>query len=286
MPAGEALGLIGLGLLGGALAERFAASGFNVVGFDLDEDRQHAPGGPWRYAGGLPPRRRPGLSADRVVAAGGQRCAVRRRAVCCRPWKRGLSSLTRPPAILKPCRPPPRPLPPRSVLYLDATVGGSSEQARQRDVIVMVGGDHSACNACRDIFDAFARDVYYVGPSGCGAQTKLVVNLVLGLNRAVLAEGLAFARSVGLDAAVTLEILKAGPSASKAMETKGGKMIAEDFQPQARLSQHLKDVRLILDAGGRSGAQLPFSRLHREILERLEQAGYGDADNSAVIKAF
>ena len=70
------------------------------------------------------------------------------------------------------------------------------------------------------------------------------------------------------------------------METKGGKMIAEDFQPQARLSQHLKDVRLILDAGGRSGAQLPFSQLHREILERLEQAGYGDADNSAVIKAF
>ncbi len=147
-------------------------------------------------------------------------------------------------------------------------------------------GEAAACESCQDVFDTFARKVFHVGPSGSGAQTKLVVNLVLGLNRAVLAEGLAFAQSIGLDSAVTLEILKSGPSASKAMETKGPKMIAEDFTAQARLSQHLKDVRLILATGGHSGAKLPFSDLHRQLLEGLEAAGFGDADNSAVIKAF
>ena len=70
------------------------------------------------------------------------------------------------------------------------------------------------------------------------------------------------------------------------METKGAKMLRRDFTPEARLSQHLKDVRLILAAGQRAGAHLPLSTLHREILEKAEAAGFGDADNSAVIEAW
>jgi 3-hydroxyisobutyrate dehydrogenase-like beta-hydroxyacid dehydrogenase len=59
-----------------------------------------------------------------------------------------------------------------------------------------------------------------------------------------------------------------------------------DFTPEARLAQHLKDVRLILAAGQRAGALLPLSTLHREMLEKAEAAGFGDADNSAVIEAW
>jgi 2-hydroxy-3-oxopropionate reductase len=77
---------------------------------------------------------------------------------------------------------------------------------------------------------------------------KLVVNLVLGLNRAVLAEGLAFSRACGFDPNDALRILAAGPAYSRAMDMKGRKMLDEEFSPQARLSQHLKDVRLILAA--------------------------------------
>ena len=115
---------------------------------------------------------------------------------------------------------------------------------------------------------------------------KLVMNLVLGLNRAVLAEGLEFARACGLDPYTALDILKAGPSYSRAMDTKGTRMLNEDFEPEARLSQHLKDVRLILAAGARAGAHLPLSQIHRELLEAAEEAGFGQSDNCAVIKAF
>ena len=55
---------------------------------------------------------------------------------------------------------------------------------------------------------------------------------------------------------------------------------------QARLSQHLKDVRLILAAAGRTGTDLPLSILHRELLERVEAAGGGELDNSAILRAF
>jgi 3-hydroxyisobutyrate dehydrogenase-like beta-hydroxyacid dehydrogenase len=73
---------------------------------------------------------------------------------------------------------------------------------------------------------------------------------------------------------------------SRIMETKGPKMISGDFNPQARLSQHLKDVRLILAAARQSGARVPLSHVHELLLRSAESAGFGFADNSAIIRAF
>ena len=70
------------------------------------------------------------------------------------------------------------------------------------------------------------------------------------------------------------------------MDTKGRKMLTGDFEPEARLSQHLKDVRLILAAGERCGAKLPLTTVHRALLEQAEAAGYGASDNSAIIQVF
>jgi len=136
------------------------------------------------------------------------------------------------------------------------------------------------------VLAAFSRQSFHMGAAGSGNRMKLAMNLVLGLHRAVLAEGLAFARANGIDPHSALEVLKAGPAYSRVMDIKGEKMIARDFTPQARLSQHLKDVRLILEVGERCAAMLPLSAVHRELLRKLEDAGFGAEDNSAVIRAF
>jgi len=172
------------------------------------------------------------------------------------------------------------------VEYLDATVGGSSRQVRTREAIFICGGTETAFARCRDLFEHCCREAYHVGPAGAGARMKLVVNLVLGLNRAVLAEGLEFARSSGIDPYLALDILKASPAYSCAMDTKGLRMLNGEFEPEARLSQHLKDVRLILAEGQRLAARLPLSTVHRGLLEEVEAAGFGASDNCAVIKAF
>ncbi len=71
------------------------------------------------------------------------------------------------------------------------------------------------------------------------------------------------------------------------MDTKGDRMLSESFSPpQARLSQHLKDVRLILENAARTGAFVPLSTLHRQLLEQVEALGCGELDNSAIIRAF
>lgn len=170
--------------------------------------------------------------------------------------------------------------------YVDATVAGSSQLVRTGASIFICGGTDAAFARCSDLFEHCCARAFHVGPEGSGARMKLVVNLVLGLNRAVLAEGLEFARSSGIDPYQALEILKATPAYSRAMDTKGLRMLNEDFEPEARLSQHLKDVRLILESGARSGASLPLSTVHRALLEAAENAGFGAKDNSAVIKAF
>jgi 3-hydroxyisobutyrate dehydrogenase-like beta-hydroxyacid dehydrogenase len=115
---------------------------------------------------------------------------------------------------------------------------------------------------------------------------KLTTNLALGLHRAVLAEALAFAEAQGLDPALALAVLRESSSYSRAMDLKGRKMLERDFTPQARLSQHLKDVRLMLEAGAETGARLPLSELHRQLLEQAEAAGLGALDNSAIIEVF
>ncbi|MEO1996237.1 MAG: NAD-binding protein, partial [Planctomycetaceae bacterium] len=107
-----------------------------------------------------------------------------------------------------------------------------------------------------------------------------------GLNRAVLAEGLEFAHAQGLNRSTALEVLQAGPAASQVMDTKGEKMIRSDFAPQARLSQHLKDVRLIQAEGDLCGARLTLTDHHEQLLSALEARGLGQLDNSAVIEAF
>ena len=174
----------------------------------------------------------------------------------------------------------------QGVVYLDATISGSSAQVRRAEVTLLVGGPEDAFTRCRDLFDCFARAAYHVGPCGSGAKMKLVANLVLGLNRAALAEGLAFAGALGLDAVRVLALLRDSMAYSRVMDSKGEKMVRGDFEPQARLAQHLRDVRLILAEAEAAGLSLPLSLAHRRLLEAAEAAGYGPLDNSAVIRAY
>jgi 3-hydroxyisobutyrate dehydrogenase-like beta-hydroxyacid dehydrogenase len=166
--------------------------------------------------------------------------------------------------------------------YLDAPISGSSEQTRRGEATVMVGGEREAFEACNDLWPMLGANTYHVGASGSAAKMKLISNLVLGLNRAALAEALVFAQGIGVDPASALEVLRGSMAYSRAMDVKGQKMLDEDFTVQARLSQHLKDVRLILA----SGVTLPLSETHRQLLEQAEAMGLGEADNCAIIKAI
>jgi 3-hydroxyisobutyrate dehydrogenase-like beta-hydroxyacid dehydrogenase len=283
--AQQGIGMIGLGLMGGALAERLLGAGFSVVGYDI---AAAACDGLGRIGGDVAENPAEVASrCDRVILSLPTSDVVAKvlhqmdRAL--RPGQIIVDTTTGDPERVAALG---ARLAERGVDYLDATLSGSSAQARSGDVIVMAGGRRDVFDRCEDLFRCFARRWFHVGDWGSGSRMKLVSNLVLGLNRAALAEGLAFAKALGLDGEATLAILAESAAYSRVMDTKGRKMITGDFTPQAKLSQHLKDVRLILAAAEAAGIDLPLSTTHRQILEAAEAAGYGDADNSAVIRAF
>jgi 3-hydroxyisobutyrate dehydrogenase-like beta-hydroxyacid dehydrogenase len=174
----------------------------------------------------------------------------------------------------------------QGVRYLDAPISGSSEQTRRGEATVIVGGDRRAFEACADLWPVMGAKVFHVGACGSAAKMKLISNLVLGLNRAALAEGLAFAEAVGVSPAAALEVMAGSNAYSRAMDTKGRKMVERDFAVQARLSQHLKDVRLMIAAAKAVGLKLPLTDTHRRLMEQAEAAGLGDVDNSAIIEVL
>lgn len=279
------LGLIGIGLLGSVLAERLLAGGFAVHGYDLDAGRQQSFG----RVGGTPardaaavlaacPRVLLSLPSHREVTA-----LLAEHSAALRPGHVIIDTTTGDPATAEAIA---RDLAVRGITYLDATVSGSSAQVREGIAVMMVGGDDDAFRACSDIFSQLGCETHHTGGPGTGAKMKLVTNVVLGLNRAALAEGLALARGLGLDAAQAFAIMSHGPAYSRVMDRKGEKMLHSDYTPEARLSQHLKDVRLILEHGQSAGLPMPLSTTHRAILEAAEAAGLGGLDNSAIIEVL
>lgn len=171
----------------------------------------------------------------------------------------------------------------RGVPMLDAPVAGSSGQARRREALMVVGGDPEVFARCRPILDALSERVRHVGPNGAGARAKLVVNLILGLNRLALAEGLLFGLRQGLDGNALLAVLKESGAYSRAMDLKGARMVEGRFEAEGKLAQHLKDVELMLEVGHAAGAPLLATALHRQLLLAGVAGGLGDHDNSAII---
>lgn len=172
----------------------------------------------------------------------------------------------------------------KGIEMLDATISGTSKMCAEKDITFMVGGNQNIYRNCDQIFSTLAKKSYYLGKNGSGALMKLIVNLVLGLNRMVLAEGLTLGKMAGVDQHQLLEVLKNSAAYSKAMDMKGVKMIEKDFlPPEGKLGFHLKDVRLILDLGDRLNFPLPLSSLHAQALASQVEKERGEWDNAAII---
>ena len=278
------VGLIGLGLLGSAMAERFAVAGYRVHGFDTNRERRDL----FTAAGGVLCDSANSVfqNCPTVVLSLPNSKIVAELITVCRDQIRGHLIVDTTTGSPEDARRLASQLETREACYLDATVVGSSEQARQGQVVALVGGTTEGFEKACPLLKCFSTQQFHTGASGTGATAKLIVNLVLGLNRAVLAEALNLAQCCQMDQSRILEILRSGAAYSKVMDVKGEKMITQDFAPQARLDQHWKDVGLILELGRNANATVPLSELHSQLLERASALGFGQLDNSAIIKAF
>jgi len=281
----EAIGMVGLGLVGQALAARLHAAGLRTIGYDV----RHEAAAAFRERGGDTAASLAGLgeqvgtvllavfdTADVLEVVEGQGGLlsgshdVRRIVDCSTGTPDALEALA-------------RRLRERGVDFIEAPLSGSSQQIAAGEAVALVGAEQPAWHAARPLLSTLAAQCIHVGGPGMGAKAKLATNLVLGLNRAVFAEGLVFAESLGIAPDRFLDLVLATPARSEAARIKGPLMVADDFEPRSRIRQHQKDVALMLECARERGLDLPFSRLHAALLAEAVEQGRGELDNAAIL---
>jgi 2-hydroxy-3-oxopropionate reductase len=283
------IGFIGLGLMGSGMTSNLLASGYSVIGYDIDESR-----------------------VDHLIKKGGQKVdspeklprmvdviilslpnshvvnqVVEDSLKLLETARKGLILIDMTTADPIQSEKLAARLREKGIEMLDATLSGTSRMCAEREVTLMVGGNEDIFKECESIFSALGKITFYMGKNGTGALMKLIVNLVLGLNRMVLAEGLSLANKAGMDLYRTLDVLKTSAAYSKAMDQKGLKMVEKDFLPPVgKLAFHLKDVQLILDLAQRVDAHLILSHLNAQALRAEVAKGRGEWDNSDIISFY
>jgi 3-hydroxyisobutyrate dehydrogenase-like beta-hydroxyacid dehydrogenase len=275
------VGVIGIGLMGEVYARRLIAAGFEVIGFDIDAAKSARLADIGGRAGTLAeiahdcdPIVLALFSTDQVEEI------VERTLVSAAAGKVVISTSTCDPdriAVLGTRVA-------NTLRFLEVPVSGTSEQVRHGDGVGLIGGDVTIAAEAAPVLAALFPKRHHIGKVGDGGRAKLAVNLILGLNRLALAEGLVFAERIGLDPSAFLKVARATAAASQVMDTKGPKMVAGDFAPEGRVRQTLKDAHLILDQADNAGQELPLLTVHAEVLEACQRHGDGDQDNSIVIE--
>ncbi len=281
--AKQTVGVVGLGLMGEVLATRLMAAGFGVLGHDIDLAKNARLVGQGGRAAASPAE----------VAA----CSVIALAVFSTDQVEEVVEKVLLPAVAagtvvfctSTCDPDRIEalggrLNGTNIRFLETPVSGTSEQVRQGDGVGLIGGDAKTAGDIASVLDALFPRRFHIGKVGDGGRAKLAVNLILGLNRMALAEGLTFAERMGLDPKAFLKVAMGAASQSQVMETKGPKMLARDFSPEGRVKQTLKDVHMMLDQGEQLGQELPMLKVHCDVLEACVRAGDAERDNSIIVE--
>jgi 3-hydroxyisobutyrate dehydrogenase-like beta-hydroxyacid dehydrogenase len=170
--------------------------------------------------------------------------------------------------------------------FLDAPMSGTSAMVERGDCAIFVAGDHSRAEACQPIFDVIAKRTHYVGDAGMASLAKLATNLLVGLNTAALAEALVLGAKGGLSPSLLVEILKDSAGDSKMLDVRGPLMVSRRFDAQMKIDLFLKDFKLMLEEGQRLGVSLPLTRVTQQLAAATAAAGRGDEDLAAIVTTF
>ena len=282
----QPVGIIGLGLMGEVFARRLRDADFEVVGFDIDPKktaRLETLGG--RPAGSVAELAR---ACDPIVLSVFSTEQVEE--VVERELLLALGEGSGRIVLCTSTCDPDRiaalgaRVVPKGLRFLETPVSGTSEQVRKGEGVGLIGGDPKTAEDAAPVLQVLFPQSFHIGKVGDGGRAKLAVNLILGLNRLALAEGLLFAGKLGLDPEAFLKVARVSAAGSQVMDTKGQKMIRRDFAPEGRARQTLKDVHLMLDQARKQGQRLPSLEVHADVLEACVQAGEGDADNSVIVE--
>jgi putative dehydrogenase len=276
------VGVVGLGIMGGAFAENLVKAGWNVVGFDIDPVRCRA----LARAGvriapdaaslvrdvptvitSLPEAAALDLTVGSIVNAG-----VSRRVIV------EASTFT-----LDDKRKAERALRKAGHVMLDCPVSGTGSQAKSKDLAIYASGDSNTIRKLRPLFAAFARAVYDLGPFGNGSRMKYVANLLVAINNVASAEAIVLGVKAGLDAETVRAMVSAGAGNSRVFELRAPMMVKGRYDhPSMKVSVWQKDMAVIGEFARQLRCPTPLFDATVPIYSKAMKTGHAEEDTASV----
>jgi 3-hydroxyisobutyrate dehydrogenase-like beta-hydroxyacid dehydrogenase len=276
------VGVIGMGIMGGAFARNLAADGWRVVGYD--------------------PSKQAAAAAKRagVEIAGSAREVARNAPIV-------LTSLPKPAALhavareLAAAKLPKRTLVEMSTFMIedkekaratlekaghtviDCPVSGTGSQAATRDLVFYASGDKATIKKLDKMFQAFGRKVYDVGKFGNGSRMKYVANLLVAINNVASAEAMVLGMKSGLDPQLIFDLISAGAGNSRVFELRAPMMVKGRYDKVTmKIDVWQKDMDVIGDFAKKIGVPTPLFSATEAIYEKALKSGHGAEDTAAV----
>jgi len=277
-----AVGIVGLGIMGGAFAENLVAAGWRVVGYDID-----------------PARRRAMARAGVEVAQDAKSLAAAVPTI--------ITSLPKPSALdqtvaaIVAARVPPRVIVEASTfrmedkakaertlrkaghVLLDSPVSGTGSQAKVKDLVIYASGDRKAIRKLRPMFAGFSRAVHDLGAFGNGSRMKYVANLLVAINNVATAEAMVLGLKSGLDPKTVFEMVASGAGNSRVFELRAPMMVKDRYDDATmKVSVWQKDMAVIGEFARDLDCPTPMFDATVPLYNKAMQSGHAEHDTAAV----
>ena len=282
----KTVGVVGLGIMGGAIARNLVDRGWRVVGSDVDRDRCRelatagveimTTAGAVVLAAPVILTSLPNPAAARAVASEIASAAAPERIVAELSTFAIADKFAFRDALLAAGHVP-----------LDCPLSGTGAQAKTRDLVVYCSGDPAAISVLGPLFADFARKAVDLGAYGNGSRMKYVANLLVAIHNVAAAEAMVLATRAGLDPDQVVEVIGAGAGTSRMFEVRAPMMAKDCYEPATmRVSTWQKDMSIINAFARELGCETPCFDASRPIYDEALRRGFGDLDTAAVCRVL
>jgi len=276
------VGVVGLGIMGGAFAQNLVKAGWHVVGYDID-----------------PARRRAMAKAGVEIAADAKAVATEAQTI--------ITSLPKPAALdatvkaIVEAHVGPRVIVEASTftiddklaaeralakaghVTLDCPVSGTGAQAKVKDLVVYASGDSKAIRKLKPLFAGFARAAHDLGAFGNGSRMKYVANLLVAINNVAAAEAMVLGIKAGLDPQTVLEMVTSGAGNSRVFELRAPMMVKDRYdEATMKISVWQKDMAVIGQFARETGVPTPMFDATVPVYNKAMKSGHAEHDTAAV----
>ncbi len=280
----ESIGVVGLGVMGSAMAANLVKSGFDVGGYDTDASALSV--ATERGVVGFPSvtalADRP---TDLIILSLPTTSALEQvsseLASQPRPGMVCLETGTFPLVAKLAAR---ERLAASGIDLMDVPLSGTGLQAADATLVVFASGQKADLERAQPVLDAIGRSTHYLGEFGNGSRMKYIANLLVAVHTLAAAEAHALGKAAKMSPALVQEVMEDGVGSSKIFEIRGPMMVADDYPAAARLDIILKDAGLIKEFAEQSGSPTPLLDAALDVYAAASEAGLGDLDAAALCR--